>query len=331
MFSVRTHVPHVKDIPSEWIFENYLNLPEPLTGQRVKINSVFNLSDKTPSMVIYVGANNKYIFKDFSSGTSGDGVNLVSYLFKLDLRSSAQKISEDYELYLKNGKEHKKSTFKATTQHFNYTKWVVEDVVYRDFSVNDANFWMPYNITGHMLKRYDVRPIHSYNMREVDSKGNVVNEFHVRTSLLFGYHDHKGELYKIYQPKSKKKFIKIKDHIQGSDKIGKQPTLIIASSLKDCMSLKSLGLRIEAIAPDSESCILSKEQIDVLKKRFKKIVVILDSDETGVKSMVKYKELYDLPFIYLPLEKDISDIVKHHGKERALVEIVPKLNHITSS
>jgi DNA primase len=94
------------------------------------------------------------------------------------------------------------------------------------------------------------------------------------------------------------------------------------------MSIKSLGLRVDVIAPDSENTLLTEEQMKVLKKSYKNIVTLLDSDEAGINAMQKYKEKYDIPFVYLPLEKDISDIVKFHGKDRAIVELVPKLNRI---
>ena len=51
----------------------------------------------------------------------------------------------------------------------------------------------------------------------------------------------------------------------------------------------------------------------------------MDSDTAGIASMKYYEETYDLPFIYLPREKDISDIIKHHGKEVTLYDFYPKL------
>ena len=44
----------INKIPSYWIFEYYLNLPEKLTGQDIKIKSIWNTAEKTPSMSIYV-------------------------------------------------------------------------------------------------------------------------------------------------------------------------------------------------------------------------------------------------------------------------------------
>ena len=71
MFSSSSYLHDINDIPSEWILENYLDLPYKLTGQSVKLKSIFNIADKDPSMVIYYNsAKKKYVFKDFSSDSS---------------------------------------------------------------------------------------------------------------------------------------------------------------------------------------------------------------------------------------------------------------------
>ena len=69
MFSLNKFTCDIKDVPSDWIFETYLELPESLKGQSVRLNSVFNPLDKTPSMYLYFyGANNTYKVKCFSKG-----------------------------------------------------------------------------------------------------------------------------------------------------------------------------------------------------------------------------------------------------------------------
>ena len=41
MFSTKNFVLEGSDVPSTWIFQYYLNLSEPLTGQDVKIKSIY--------------------------------------------------------------------------------------------------------------------------------------------------------------------------------------------------------------------------------------------------------------------------------------------------
>ena len=97
MISTKNLIYDLADVPREWVFEHYLNLTEKLTGQDLKIKSVFNLREKTPSMCIYMDTKNIYKFKDFSSGNGGDALSLVQNLFNLPTRGHASfKVIEDY-------------------------------------------------------------------------------------------------------------------------------------------------------------------------------------------------------------------------------------------
>ena len=79
MFSSKHYITDINTIPSAWIFENYLVLPQKLTGQSVRINSLFNLNDKTPSMYIYYNAEHQvYKYKCFSTGKGGGAIDLMS-------------------------------------------------------------------------------------------------------------------------------------------------------------------------------------------------------------------------------------------------------------
>ena len=82
------------------------------------------------------------------------------------------------------------------------------------------------------------------------------------------------------------------------------------------MSLYSINCRYNAIAPQSESTIISAGTIEKLRERFCTIITLMDNDEAGLKSMAKYRELYGLRGIIIPTElkaKDPSDIIKLHG------------------
>lgn len=52
---------------------------------------------------------------------------------------------------------------------------------------------------------------------------------------------------------------------------------------------------------------------------------MLDNDDTGLKSMQKYKEVYDIPYLHLNLEKDLSDSVKKHGVDEVRKHLEPLL------
>jgi len=99
MISTKNLICDLTDVPREWVFEHYLNLTEKLTGQDIKMKSIFNTREKTPSMCIYLDRNGIYKYKDFSSGNGGDAISLVQTLFNLPSRGSASyKIVEDYKV-----------------------------------------------------------------------------------------------------------------------------------------------------------------------------------------------------------------------------------------
>jgi DNA primase len=93
------------------------------------------------------------------------------------------------------------------------------------------------------------------------------------------------------------------------------------------MSIKSLKLHIDVIAPDSENTMLKSDVMEQLKKKYNKIIVLFDNDEAGIKAMEAYKEKY--PFIeitVLPMSKDISDSIKDSGAKEVRNRLVPILD-----
>ena len=322
MFSLNNFVCDIKDVPSDWIFEYYLKLPEPLKGQRVRINSVFNPHDKTPSMYIYYYAeSNQYKFKCFSTGKGGSPIDLMMHLWKADYGYTINTIISDYNKYMKSGKS-------CVKKDFNNVHWVVSDYKRREWNTYDAKFWLQFNIGSDLLKKYNVVPIASYTMCKKINNSFTDEMFTVAKENTYGYFNSKHELYKLYQPlKTDKKFLKLGDCIQGIEQLEGKRFLVITSSLKDIMAIKSIpGLNIDVVAPDSENSKLSDKQINKFKSEYEAVITYMDSDKTGIDSMQYYLNRFNIPFCYIPLEKDFSDIVKFHGIKRAAYEFIPVLD-----
>ena len=119
--------------------------------------------------------------------------------------------------------------------------------------------------------------------------------------------------------------MKINSYIQGMDQLKfNKPYLIITSSLKDGMCLKKFRYPVEFISPDSEGSVIREEVIRNLKTKYKGIACMFDNDTAGNKAMEKYKELYDIPSLLLPMEKDLL-----HGLHlRTLTEELKNTIHI---
>ena len=318
MFKTKNLVHDVKDVPNIWIFEHFCVLKEKLNGQDVKFKSIFNPGERTPSMCIYYDKNGVYKYKDFSTGKGGSAIDLVKEITHLPFHKACQLIIETYnDFVLHNNGGYDIEKFQRAS------KYKVTSFKTRSWTTQDQYFWTQFNIGSKLLEEFNVKPLESYCMTKDD------NELCIKGLYLYGYFKADGTLYKIYQPKTlDKKFIKITDYIQGMHQCTGERNLIITSSLKDVMSIKSLKLRhIDIIAPDSENTMLKQELMEELKTKYKKIILLFDNDEPGIKAMETYKQKY--PFVetaVLPMSKDISDSIKDFGAKEVLTRLVPILD-----
>ena len=324
MISTKKIISDLNDIPREWVFEHYLNLGERLSGQSLKIKSVFSSKDKVPSMCIYIDNAGRYKFKDFSSGYGGDGLNLVMYLFNLSSRGKASfKIMDDYNEFISNNSY-------IPLEYKPQSKYAVSDFEIRHWTTLDKSYWQMYKLTSAMLEDYNVHPLSFYTMVKED-EGRVLDSITIEGNFIYGYFREDGSLYKIYTPKNKdNKFIKVRDYIQGSDQVTfESKYLVILSSLKDLMCFKTLGIgNVECIAPDSENSMISNSFMKPYIDKFSKIIILFDNDEPGLKSAKKYKTQYGFDYINLELSKDLSDSVKDHGLEVVRNEVFKLLKSI---
>ena len=321
MISTKNLISDGSKIPSTWVFEFYLDLPERLNGQNVQIKSVFHPTEKTPSMWVFVDKG-QYKFKDFSTGKGGNKIDLVKELFNLDYSKSVFKITQDYNKFITEKGEYSESTIEPEP------KYQVDIVKTKDWQNYDIKFWLQFNIGEEMLSKYNVKPLEYYTM--IKKKDDlVINEIKIRQPNIYGYFS-KSEVYKIYQPRNKKfKFIKVKSQLQGLDQLAyNQPYLVICSSLKDAMCLKQFGYNLEVIAPDSENTVIKPYIIENLKKKYKKVVTLFDNDAAGHAAVDKYLLHFKIKGTWLDSSKDIADLVKEKGFTDAHKEIKVKLKSI---
>lgn len=323
MIRTKNLVSDLSGIPKTWVYEYYLNLTEKLCGQDIKIKSVFNPNEKNPSMCIYYSSvKEDYRFKDFSTDIAGDALHLVKQMFNLTTRGeAAHKIIEDYNQYVLNNGEVDIKEFKKQS------KYKVTDFKTRTWNNLDQKYWSSYYLGSSILEAYNVYPLEEYIMSK-EEEGEV-KELRISGHYLYGYFKKDGTLYKIYQPKIKdSKFIKVRDYIQGMDQLTMDKDyLVICSSLKDLMTFMKLGFKnAEAIAPDSENTLIQEHIILAFKRKYKNICTLFDKDEAGIRSMKKYQEKYNLPYVLLDMEKDLSDSVEKHGINKVREILMPLLS-----
>lgn len=318
MFKTKNLVHDIKEVPVPFIFEHFCKLPEKLSGQDVKIKSLFNSKERTASMCIYFDEKRSaYRYKDFSTGKGGSGIDLVKDSTGLSYHKSCELIVEKYNDYvLHNNGGYDIQDFKQQS------RYKVTSVVYRSWTTKDQYFWTQFNIGSKILDQYNVRPLAYYTMN------NDEKELTISGNYIYAYQKADGTVYKIYQPKTlDKKFLKVNAFIQGSEQLSGHKHLLITSSLKDIMAIKTLKLQIDIIAPDSENSIIKADQMKEYEEKYEKIVVMFDNDEAGIKAMERYKQLY--PFVkvcVLAMSKDPSDSIKDFGPKAVWNQLVPLLN-----
>jgi len=157
MISTRNLVLDGSNVPSTWVFEFYLDLPERLNGQNVQIKSVFHPAERTPSMWIFVDKS-QYKFKDFSTGKGGNKIDLIKELFNIDYSKAIFKLTQDYNKFITEKGEYKESDIKPEA------KYKVDGVITRDWKRHDITFWLQFNIGAEMLDKYNVKALEYYHM-----------------------------------------------------------------------------------------------------------------------------------------------------------------------
>ena len=260
----------------------------------------------------------QYKFKDFSTGKGGNKAELVRLIFGLDYPAATKRIIDDYNNFVKNG-GYKQETFTAQS------KWEIDYIKFRDFTIEDSKYWLSFRIGKTILDTYNVKPIEYFNL--IKEEGQEIQKLRIGSKWCYGYFDKNGEVYKIYQPKSKThKFHKVKNYLQGFDQLNfDKPYLVICSSLKDAMCLKGIGYNIEVLAPDSENTMIKPHIIAHLKKKYNKIITLFDNDEAGLNATKRYAETYNIHGFVPTICKDISDAMAQHGLDKVHTMLKPLL------
>lgn len=310
----------IEDVPQTWIFEHFAMLPEKLSG-RIKIKSIFNPNDHQPSMFIFFyNATNCWWFKDFSTGKTGPGFKMVMEMYNYSYWEAVDLIIDEYQNYIENNEY--SSIARKPSENYR----VSDHKVRLSWNVLDAAYYNSFNIGSKLLEQYDVRPLQGYTMQ---SSLNPDKKLEFGGDYTYGYFKY-GELCKIYAPKKTEgKHVSVKKEVLGDNYDSpKNKIALVVSSLKDGLSLKSLNLNIDFFCYVSETALIPDDDMDIILRNYKAVGTMLDNDDAGIKAMVKYNEIFQVPGILLPMSKDISDSVRDFKPKKVIEYIVPKLDKL---
>ena len=289
--------------------------------------------DHKASCNIYFDAKQQcYRMKDFGNDFySGDCFWFAAMMLGLDVRTEFPKvlasIIRDLQLNLriddkqtpaphpirkyKNLHNEKKEN-KGMTETDNDKKWYkcYEQV----FQTSELSYWLKYGITTKTLQRYNVKSLVRYEA--LSNQGKTYTLLSSQDEPMFCYM--MGDFVKVYRPFSKLRFVyggeKREDYIFGFEQLpNKGDMLFITGGEKDVLSLSAH--HFHAICFNSETATIPENVIESLQLRFRHIIILYDTDETGVREaqrQVDQLSQYNVLTLLLPLqgiksEKDISD------------------------
>lgn len=256
--------------------------------------------DDIPSFGIFIGGSGELAFNDFKLG-GGDFVKFVAWMEQCDYYTALHIINDIFNVGLVETKKYKrgKMTHIATITNYKPKKKRKPkiSIQVRDWKDHDIEYWNPLDI-----KQFnDVYPIEFFWLDE-----QLVNCHKYTYAYRYG-----ENIYKIYQPflevNKGKWWSNISADINwfGHTHLPtKADILFVASSNKDALTLNQIGFN--AIAPHTEAQIFTTNQFNYYKKRFKKIIVFYDNDETGILKAEKFTTAFNLTYIMLE-EEDTKD------------------------
>ena len=277
--------------------------------------------DNTPTCSFYRNKSGELIFHDFSGDFYGNFINVVMRKYGVGYYKAIDIIASDFGF--KKEVEHNAVQIPESKSKLPNSKPSYIQVEIKDFNKKELKWWEEYGVTEKILKKF-----HVYSCKNIFLNGELVNTNN--NNLIFGYYGGKKEnkeLWRIYFPGRKTyRFLTNwpAKKIQGYNELPKTgKLLIITKSMKDCMTLYSLG--VSAISPNSENLFISDSVLENLKKRFKYIVVMYDNDIPGINNMRKIKKSHpELLYYFIPRKyevKDISDFYKKY-KRKATLEFI---------
>lgn len=275
-----------------------------------KVGAIYNSpfrKDKNPSFGIYYSKRTKQLlFKDHGTGECGNIVKFVSLYTGLTnyndiLKDIVKRLNITTDTKLDSSKQYIPSSE------------TVIGIVRQKFTPTDINYWSQFNISEKTLKKFNVNSIKYYLCN------GIVKGIYKEDNPMYAYKVYNN--FKIYRPLADK-YTKWRNNLTEYDIQGyaqlpsKGDTLIITKSMKDVMCLYEMG--IPAISPSSESTFIPNDILEGLKKRFKRIIILFDRDNAGVKYLRKMSLKTGLEGLLVHKKfkaKDISDAIKLNGFE----------------
>lgn len=278
-------------VSQEQIMVYYLGMP-------LDLNKVFSSpfrTDANPSCAFYYGKRGRLYIHDFSKGEFYDFADVVMK----KLRCSYDKALRDIILNEEKIKYFSPVITEKAEIIYTYTTCKFQD-----------SYFARHAISKQTMQRFDVRLV-----GEVYRNGELWRRS-TKEDPIYAYEI--NDRVKLYRPLAPTKKDKFRSTALFSDVFGLKQLprsgklVIITSSVKDMMTLYEHGFNAISFASESmpqrgENAEVLKAVIDSVKQRFKYVITLFDSDETGIRNAAFMQTRYGLPSMFVVKTKDIAD------------------------
>lgn len=246
--------------------------------------------------------NGVLFFKDFALNKS---YTCVSILMQMKQITFSKALDEIYEAFL--GGQKSDVTIVKINREKKTKQYKDIQVKIQQFTSMDIEYLKSFGITSELCKKY-----HVYSLAHYWVDGMLKYAYSTYNPVLGYYFNGRWKLY--HYKASDYRFVSNTSHedLQGYDELDWTGDLcVITKSLKDVMLYRRYG--INAVAPHSEALSNWKEKIELLQKRFSKVIINFDNDKAGIRATDEVQKLYPLESFYIPDEKDLSDYYRKYG------------------
>ena len=319
------------------VFKHYISSVQWKTGRNF-LNPLYE--DRKASCNVYFDRRNGvYKIKDFGNDDysgdcffyvgklkgldCGNGTDFVEILKTINSDLSLGLDSSDYRSHIPHSIPQKSNPAPPEPP-----KNKPYNVIQQKFSQKELDFWMQSGITPEVLKKYKAVSLKEFRSENKDGKPFFYTAS--ESEPIFGY---MGKRYvKIYRPHSEIRFLyggNIGDnYCFGLEQLpAKGDTLFITGGEKDVMTLAAHGFH--AICFNSETSTIPTEIIYKLTFRFKHIVLLYDTDKTGIEAAIRHEKAlagYGVKRLLLPIsgekkDKDITDYFSKGNNRKAFRQL----------
>src|SRR5688572_17216042 len=300
----------LSNISDYQIFKYYIGNYEPGSGA---IKSPLRKDDIPSFSVFYASDNDKLMYVDYATKEAGDCFMFVSKLYRINYKEALFKICSDFNLtdvYIPNtfNTGIRKKIPKQSIDYSTINKKISLKVKTKDYTDRELLWWKKFGVSYSTLKRYNV-----FSLSKI-----FINEYIIPCEFSFGYLEYWNSEYywKVYSPLDRdKKWINSCSQyiLQGWRQLPETgDILILTKGLKDTMAINET-LGIASCSLQSESSNIKESVLNELKNRFKKIYLLLDVDQQGIKHSNELCKKHDLIQVFIPNPKwkDYSGMVEN--------------------